>query len=280
VFGTPLAAALFALEVLAIGRMDYRAILPCLFAAIVADQVGLMWGVQHTHYLVTSIPALSAWTLLAVILAGCCFGLAARLFADTTHLLSSLMKKQLPYAPLRPFIGGLVIATAVSLLHGERYIGLGIPEISDAFCIRWQRGIFGKLIFTVISLEAVLKAGSDAAVLHRRDARQCVSTADAPACRVPRGLGFVALFAGAANTPVASTLMAIELFGAEIGVYAALACVVAYLVSGYTGIYRAQRIAGPKHRVPTGIRLAELPAWHQRQTPAASETKEDKHPSR
>ncbi|EJG2380586.1 voltage-gated chloride channel family protein [Raoultella ornithinolytica] len=283
VFGTPLAAALFALEVLAIGRMDYRAILPCLFAAIVADQVGLMWGVQHTHYLVTSIPALSAWTLLAVILAGCCFGLAARLFADTTHLLSSLMKKQLPYAPLRPFIGGLVIATAVSLLHGERYIGLGIPEISDAFLHPLAAWDFcGKLIFTVISLGSGFKGGEVTPLFY---IGATLGNTLAPLMHLPvgflAGLGFVALFAGAANTPVASTLMAIELFGAEIGVYAALACVVAYLVSGYTGIYRAQRIAGPKHRVvPTGIRLAELPAWHQRQTPAASETKEDKHPSR
>ena len=75
------------------------------------------------------------------------------------------------------------------------------------------------------------------------------------------------VFAGAANTPIASTLMAIELFGAEIGVYAALACVVAWLVSGYTGIYRSQRIACLKQSyVPTGIRLAELPAWYQSQT--------------
>jgi H+/Cl- antiporter ClcA len=140
----------------------------------------------------------------------------------------------------------------------------------------------GKLIFTVISLGSGFKGGEVTPLFY---IGATLGNTLAPLMHLPvgflAGLGFVALFAGAANTPVASTLMAIELFGAEIGVYAALACVVAYLVSGYTGIYRAQRIAGPKHRVvPTGIRLAELPAWHQRQTPAASETKEDKHPSR
>jgi hypothetical protein len=76
-----------------------------------------------------------------VILAGCCFGLAARLFADTTHLLSSLMKKRIHYAPLQTVYWRTGDCDAVSLLHGERYIGLGIPEISGCFCIRWQRGI-------------------------------------------------------------------------------------------------------------------------------------------
>lgn len=280
VFGTPLAGALFALEVLAIGRMDYHGILPCLFAAIVADQVGLMWGVQHTHYLVASIPPLSAWTLFAVILAGCCFGLAARVFADMTHLLSGFMKKWLRYAPLRPFIGGLVVATAVFFLHGERYIGLGIPVISDAFqhpLAPWD--FFGKLAFTVLSLGSGFKGGEVTPLFY---IGATLGNALAPLMHLPvgflAGIGFVALFAGAANTPVASTLMAIELFGAGIGVYAALACVVAYLVSGYTGIYRAQRIAGLKHRdVPTGIRLAELPAWNRRQEPTAPVTKEEKH---
>ncbi|MEK6298401.1 MAG: chloride channel protein, partial [Paraburkholderia tropica] len=75
------------------------------------------------------------------------------------------------------------------------------------------------------------------------------------------GLGFVAVFAGAANTPIASTVMAIELFGADIGVYAALACVVAYLFSGHTGIYRAQRVGQAKHPLlPAGVRLSEIPA--------------------
>ncbi len=75
------------------------------------------------------------------------------------------------------------------------------------------------------------------------------------------GLGFVAVFAGAANTPIASTVMAIEMFGADIGVYAALACVVAYLFSGHTGIYRAQRVGDAKHPLlPAGMRLSDVPA--------------------
>ena len=301
VFGTPLAGALFGLEVLAIGRINYNAILPCLFAAIIADRVGIMWGVQHTHYFITgfptltlwtllaiiiadrvgimwgvqhthyfiaSFPTLTLWTLLAIIIAGCCFGLAARIFADSTQAIGALMKKWIHYAPLRPFIGGLAIACAVWLLHGERYIGLGIPVIVDAFqqpLAPWDS--FGKLLFTAVSLGSGFKGGEVTPLFY---VGATLGNALAPLLHMPlgflAGIGFVAVFAGAANTPVASTLMAIELFGSEIGIYAALACVVAWLVSGYSGIYRSQRIACRKQSdVPTGIRLSEFPEWYQSQ---------------
>lgn len=160
VFGTPLAGAIFGLEVMAIGRMHYTAIFPCLLAAVVADQVGLMWGVHHTHYAMSLIPPLSLWTLGAVIAAGCCFGLAARVFADATHLIGGVMKKYVAYAPLRPFIGGVIVTLAVYLLQGERYIGLGIPVIVDAFqhpLAPWD--FVGKLAFTVMSLGSGFKGG-------------------------------------------------------------------------------------------------------------------------
>lgn len=268
VFGTPLAGAIFGLEVMAIGRMHYTAIFPCLMAAIVADQVGLMWGVQHTHYAMSLIPQLSVWTLGAVIIAGCCFGLAARIFADATHLISGMMKTHIAYAPLRPFIGGMIVAAAVYLLHADRYIGLGIPVIVDAFqhpLAPWD--FLGKLAFTVTSLGSGFKGGEVTPLFY---VGATLGNALAPLLHLPfaflAGIGFVAIFAGAANTPIASTLMAIELFGADIGIYAAMGCVVAYLVSGYTGIYRSQRVACLKHRiVPEGIKLAELPAWQREQ---------------
>lgn len=281
VFGTPLAGAIFGLEVMAIGRMHYTAIFPCLLAAVVADQVGLMWGVHHTHYAMSLIPPLSMWTLGAVIAAGCCFGLAARVFADATHLIGGVMKKYVAYAPLRPFIGGVIVTLAVYLLQGDRYIGLGIPVIVDAFqhpLAPWD--FLGKLAFTVMSLGSGFKGGEVTPLFY---VGATLGNALAPLLHLPfaflAGLGFVAVFAGAANTPIASTLMAIELFGAEIGVYAAMACVVAWLVSGYSGIYRSQRVACLKHRVvPVGIKLAELPAWQRensRPQPQEDEAKAD-----
>ena len=160
VFGTPLAGALFGLEVLAIGRLRYEAMLPCLLAAIIADQVGLLWGVHHTHYAVPLIPALSAWTLCAMVTAGVLFGVTGKLFAQTTHGLSGLMKRWISYAPLRPLAGGLVVAIAVWLIGTDKYIGLGIPTIADALKEPLPAYYFlGKMAFTIVSLGTGFKGG-------------------------------------------------------------------------------------------------------------------------
>lgn len=243
VFGTPLAGAIFGLEVLAIGRLRYEAMLPCLAAAVIADQVGLLWGVHHTHYAVPLIPALSAWTLCAMVLAGVLFGVTGKLFAQSTHGLSGLMKRWIGYAPLRPLMGGLVVAIAVWLIGTDKYIGLGIPTIIDALKEPLPAYDFlGKMAFTIVSLGTGFKGGEVTPLFF---IGATLGNALGPLLHQPvtllAAIGFVAVFAGAANTPIASTLMAMELFGAEIGVYAAIACVVAYLFSGHAGIYRAQR---------------------------------------
>ncbi|SFU50835.1 voltage-gated chloride channel family protein [Pseudoduganella namucuonensis] len=242
VFGTPLAGAIFGLEVLAIGRLRYDAIFPCMLAAIVADQVGLAWGVRHAHYAIAAIPPVTAWTLAAVLAAGVAFGLAGMLFAKATHAAGAFMKRRVAYAPLRPLLGGALVAAAVWLL-GDRYIGLGLPVIAEAFhapLAPWDW--LGKFAFTVVSLGSGFKGGEVTPLFY---IGATLGNALAPLLQLPfpllAGLGFVAVFAGAANTPLASTVMALELFGPAIGPYAALACVAAYLFSGHTGIYHAQR---------------------------------------
>lgn len=268
VFGTPLAGAIFGLEVLAIGRLRYDAILPCMIAAIVADQVGLLWGVHHTHYVIPSVPAISIWPLLVMLIAGAIFGLTGKVFADATHALSAWVKKRISYAPLRPLVGGLVVAAAAWFMGADRYIGLGIPTIVDAFQQPLAPYDFaGKMAFTIASLGAGFKGGEVTPLFY---IGATLGNVLAPLLNVPipllAGIGFVAVFAGAANTPIASTLMAMELFGAEVGVYAAVACVVSYLFSGHTGIYRSQRVGHAKHRhAPEGIKLGELPAYRQAQ---------------
>ncbi len=247
VFGTPLAGAIFGLEVLAIGRLRYEAMLPCLAAAVIADQVLLLWGpllhIAHTHYAVPLIPALSAWTLCAMVVAGVLFGVTGKVFAQATHGLSGLMKRKIAYAPLRPLIGGLVVAVAVWLIGTDKYIGLGIPTIVDALKQPLPAYDFlGKMAFTIVSLGTGFKGGEVTPLFF---IGATLGNALGPLLHQPAvllaAIGFVAVFAGAANTPIASTLMAMELFGADIGVYAAIACVVAYLFSGHAGIYRAQR---------------------------------------
>ena len=252
VFGTPLAGAVFGLEVLAIGRLRYDALLACLVAAVAGDQVCLLWGhalgVHHTHYAIASVPPLALWPLLAVAIAGALFGLAGKLFADCTHALSGWMKRRVPYGPLRPLLGGSVVAAVVLVLGADRYIGLGIPTIQAAFAQPLAPWDFaGKMVFTVASLGSGFKGGEVTPLFY---IGATLGNALAPLLHLPfallAGVGFVAVFAGAANTPIASTLMAVELFGAEVGVYAAVGCVLAYLFSGHTGIYRAQRIGHAK----------------------------------
>jgi H+/Cl- antiporter ClcA len=242
VFGTPLAGAIFGLEVLVIGRMRYDAILPCMISAIVADRVTSAWGVHHTHYAIGALPAVGAWTLLAAIAAGMAFGVTGRLFANATHGLTALTKRYIAYAPLRPVAGGVIVALAVWSMGSQRYIGLGIPVMVEAFqhpLPVWDWA--GKFVFTVASLGTGFKGGEVTPLFY---IGATLGNALAPLLQLPfamlAGIGFVAVFAGAANTPLASTVMAIELFGPEIGPYAALGCVVAYLFSGHTGIYRAQ----------------------------------------
>jgi len=249
VFGTPLAGAIFGLEVLAIGRMRYDALFPCIVAAFVADRVCTAWGIHHTHYAVGPVGAIDAWRVLAVVVAGIVFGLVGMLFATAAHALGALVKRLIAYPPLRPFVGGLLIATAVWALDAHRYIGLGIPDIVRSFQAPMQPWDFlAKLVFTVASLGTGFKGGEVTPLFY---IGATLGNALAPLLHMPfallAGIGFVAVFAGAANTPIATTLMAMELFGADIGPLAAIGCVTAYLFSGHTGIYRAQRIGHRKH---------------------------------
>jgi H+/Cl- antiporter ClcA len=249
VFGTPLAGAIFGLEVLAIGRMRYDALFPCIVAAFVADRVCTAWGIHHTHYAIGAVGAIDAWRVLAVVLAGIVFGLVGMLFATAAHALGALVKRLIAYPPLRPFAGGVIIATAVWALDAHRYIGLGIPDIVRSFQAPMQPWDFlAKLVFTVASLGTGFKGGEVTPLFY---IGATLGNALAPLLHMPfallAGIGFVAVFAGAANTPIATTLMAMELFGADIGPLAAIGCVTAYLFSGHTGIYRAQRIGHRKH---------------------------------
>lgn len=276
VFGTPLAGAIFGLEVLAIGRMRYDALFPCIVAGIVADQVCLAWGVHHTHYAIGEIVPIGFWSVAAVVIAGVLFGLVGMLFATATHKLGALVKRHITYAPLRPLLGGLLIATAVFALDAYRYIGLGIPDIVRSFqepMLPWD--FLAKLVFTVTSLGTGFKGGEVTPLFY---IGATLGNALGPVLHMPfalmAGIGFVSVFAGAANTPIATTLMAMELFGAEIGPLAAIGCVTAYLFSGHTGIYHAQRVGHSKHRkhqlvVPEELPIADLAQFHRQRVQQA-----------
>jgi H+/Cl- antiporter ClcA len=248
VFGTPLAGAVFGLEVLAIGRMKYEAIFPCFIAALVANQVTLEWGIHHTAYFISFAPSLNAVGILAAIAAGICFGTVGMLFSESTHRVTALFKQHIKFPPFRPLVGGIIIALLVFGLGTTKYIGLGIPTMVNAFQLQLPPWDFAaKLIFTVITLGAGFKGGEVTPLFFIGAALGNTLGYILPLpFPLLAGMGFVAVFAGAANTPISSTLMAIELFSGRSGAFTAIACVVSYLFSGHSGIYRSQKTGHQK----------------------------------
>ena len=126
VFGTPLAGAVFGMEVLAFGTISYDAIAPCFIAAFIGDFTTHGWGIQHTIYRVADVPALTVKGVLLASIAGAVFGVVGMVFAKLTHAIGHLFKKHIKWAPLRPFTGGFLVAAAVFAIGTTKYIGLGV----------------------------------------------------------------------------------------------------------------------------------------------------------
>ena len=249
VFGTPLAGAVFGLEVFLIGQVRYEAILPSFLAAVVADAVTRAWGVGHPAYPALAAVPLTAAGLGAALLAGAAFGLAARAFATLTHVISKVFARLIAYPPLRPVAGGALVALAMWGLGTTRYAGLGVPVIVEAFGHQVSAQDFAlKLLLTALTLGAGFKGGEVTPLFF---IGATLGSALAGVLPLPvallAGMGFVGVFAGAANTPLACIFMGLELFGGHGGIYLGLACVVAYLFSGHHGIYASQKIGQAKH---------------------------------
>lgn len=274
VFGVPLAGAIFGLEVLSIGKLRYDAIFPCFVAAIVGNAVTLKWGIHHTVYSVPfTVPEIGATSLISAVIAGAAFGLTGMAFAKVTHRISRFFKERLAYAPLRPFIGGALVAAAVWALGTTRYIGLGVPTIVEAFVKPLHPWDFvGKFGFTALSLGAGFKGGEVTPLFFIGAALGNTLSLFLPLpTPLLAAMGLVAVFAGAANTPLSSTLMAIELFGPQAGIFAGIACVASYLFSGHAGIYQSQRIGISKHATLSPLEGLKLSAVEKaREIPALS----------
>jgi len=264
VFGTPAAGAIFAIEVLTRGRVRYTAILPCLVASLLADITTTAWGIHHTQYHITSVVGAAflhfdIYLLLKTVLAGVAFGLAAYFFAELSHSIKGISKKLIKPEWLIPIIGGLIIIGLCYLLGTTDYIGLGVTgqynssvSIINAFhaggATNWSW--LWKIILTAVTLSTGFKGGEVTplffigATLGNAMAMHTGAPID-----IFAALGFIAVFAGATNTPIACTIMGVELFGAEYTLYFAVACFVAYYFSGTSGIYTTQRTRNNKDTI-------------------------------
>ncbi|WP_236652768.1 voltage-gated chloride channel family protein [Chitinophaga vietnamensis] len=265
VFGTPLTGAVFALEVLAIGAIRYDALVPCLIAGILADIVCSAWGIHHTHYEIHyqaatgAIPFIHTDLLLLakVILAGVAFGLTSFLFSTLMHRIKDHANAYIKIPWLIPVAGGLMVIALTFLAGTTDYLGLGVTSkspdgVSIVAAFQANSSVNGwswlwKLVFTAVTLGMGFKGGEVTPLFFMG---ATLGHALALALGAPvdlfAGLGFIAVFAGATNTPIACTLMGIELFGAEYVLYFAVACFTAYYFSGHSGIYGAQRTAVSK----------------------------------
>lgn len=245
VFGTPIAGTLFALELMLVGRIKYQSLYPVLIAALIAHFTCLSWGISHTIYLIDSIPNFSLLLLLKLIFAAATFAIAAILFVKTTDLWSALFKKYIAFPPLRPFVGAIIFIALILTIGNNTYLGLGVPTIVASFDVSQEWNVFLlKILFTGLTLGAGFKGGEVTPLFFIGAA---LGSFLALYLNLPisflAALGFVSVFSGATKTPLACSLMGIELFGLDIAIYVAITCIVAFILSGKQTIYKSQRFS-------------------------------------
>lgn len=243
VFGTPLSGAVFGLEFVVLGRIEYAALVPALVASVVGDLTTRSLGIHHTPYPTLHALGLSPlvcakWLIFAIAVA-----LVTFVFIELSHLIKAVGGARLPSLPLRSFVGGLVVVAMWRLFGSDAYLGLGVPTIlralsdpalpAETFAL--------KLVFTAVTLGSGFLGGEVTplffigAALGNLLARLLGLPLDLGA-----GVGLVAVFAAAANTPLALSIMAVELFGGAVLPHVALVCAVAYVLTGQRSIYPAQ----------------------------------------
>ncbi|KUJ60144.1 chloride channel protein [Flavobacteriaceae bacterium CRH] len=251
VFGTPLAGAVFALEVLYFSKINLKSIVLSFLVAFTAYFTVEFWHVKHTHYSIPNVPEINFSTLFYTILIGVLSGIAALLFSRSTHFWASFFSKNIKYPPLRPFIGGIFLAIAFAGFGLTKFSGLGVPVIVDSFSNAnlWYDFLL-KILFTGFTLGADFKGGEVTPLFF---VGATLGSALSVVIPMPiaflAGLGFVAVFSGATHTPIACTIMGMELFGIQPGIFIAIACAIAYFSSGSVGIYKSQMVKGAKFKL-------------------------------
>jgi H+/Cl- antiporter ClcA len=243
VFGTPIAGAIFGLEFVVLGRIEYGALVPALVASLVGDLVTRALGIVHTAYptvpvVALDLPMLGKWVVFAVVMA-----LVAAMFIELTHAIKRTAERRVPWAPARLFIGGVAVVLLWRLAGTSDYLGLGVPTIVRAFTDpalpAWAFAL--KVLFTAVTIGFGFLGGEVTplffigAALGNLMARLLGLPLELGA-----GVGLAAVFAAASNTPLALSIMALELLGAGAFPHVVVVCVIAWVVSGRRSIYPAQ----------------------------------------
>ncbi|MBU6466726.1 MAG: chloride channel protein [Burkholderiales bacterium] len=252
VFGTPLAGAIYGIEMLVIGRVRHDFIFPAVIAAITAFEVGKYWGMAYDYFPVVTSSDFSSFLAIRITLIGILCGLVSWLFIEllnrTRYGFIALQRRFHIWQPLMPLIGGLVLAALILVIPTD-YLGLSLPLMNDALQGKdiafW--GFLWKSLLVAITLgsgfyggivtpQFVIGAMAGSAFAHLLGVNPALGAA----------VGMVAVVAAASNTPIAAVLMGFELFGNSAGPYFATACVTAYIVVGHRSVYSGQLLGYSK----------------------------------
>lgn len=248
-FGTPAAGAVFGLEVIAIGQMRYAGLLICLSASFTGDFVCRFLGASHDHFHPAALP-MSAPLALKLACFALPVALTAGLFAEASHGLARRMRQKLSNPLLRAFLGGCALLGLTAIFRSTDYLNLGtqwLPKIFEESGNIPAWAFAAKGLFTVVTLGFGFKGGEVTPLFVIGALLGC---ALAPTFHLPipflAAIGYIAVFAAASNTPIASTLMGIELFGGAFTAPLVIPCFLAYILVGHRGIYGGRRIATRK----------------------------------
>ena len=247
-FGTPLTATVFALEVISVGVLYYAGLVPCLTAALTGYLVSVLMGVPPTRFTVT-VPGLEVRTMLLVIVLALLCAVVSILFCRGLHGVEHLLKRTLKNPYLRVAVGAAVLIGLTLLTNGD-YNGAGMEVIGRAIAGQADPWAWvWKLLFTAITIGCGFKGGEVVPSFFVGAAFGCVA---AGWLGLPAGfgaaMGLVSVFCGAVNCPLASIILSVELFGSGDLLYFAMACSISYLISGYCGLYSSQTILYSKLR--------------------------------
>ena len=248
-FGTPLAAAIFSMEVISIGIMHYSALVPSVVASYTAYFLAQSFGCPAESFPVSGLIAATPQSLLRILLFGAGTAAVSILFCIVLHLAEGAYKKRFPNPLLRIFVGGFLILLLSEALGSHRYLGSGMSIIEHIFAqgtTDWYVFLL-KIVFTALTLGAGYKGGEIVPSLCIGAAFGCLM---APLLQLPSDLasacGMAGVFCGVTNCPITSLLISFELFGFEGMPFYLVTIAASYMLSGRYGLYRAQKIVYAK----------------------------------
>ncbi len=250
IFGTPIAASIFSMEVVSVGVMYYAALVPCVFASLIAYKVAGHMGIGPNIFHIENVPAFHVIPSAKVIILALCCAVLSVIFCVCLHSLGDLYRSKLKNPYVRIIVSSVIIIILTVILHTTDYMGAGVEVIERAIEGEVEPTAFiWKIIFTALTLEAGFKGGEIVPSFFVGATFGCLFGQLAGISpSLCAAVGMVAVFCGVTNSPITSMLIAFELFGYEAVPYFLLAISVSYLMSGYYGLYHDQTIVYSKYK--------------------------------